>query len=78
MTLSGVRVVGPLKFSKIPLGGHGVHLKILQTPPSPPPPGSKANNCIAIYLHHGIHLSDVNTSVTFNLAIKGPFTHIKY
>ena len=27
MTLSGVGVVGPLKFSKIPLSDHGVHLK---------------------------------------------------
>ena len=27
MTLSGVGVVDPLKFSKIPLSDHGVHLK---------------------------------------------------
>ena len=26
-------VVSPLKFSKIPLSDHGVHLKGLQTPP---------------------------------------------
>ena len=32
MRLSGVGVVGPLKFSKIPLNDHGVHLKGLQTP----------------------------------------------
>ena len=28
MTLSGGGVVGPLKFSKIPLSDHGVHLKV--------------------------------------------------
>ena len=33
MTLSGVGVVGPLKFSKIPLTDHVVQLKSLWTPP---------------------------------------------
>ena len=33
MTLSGVGVVGPLKFSKIPLTDHVVLLKNLWTPP---------------------------------------------
>ena len=33
MTLSGVGVVGPLKFSKIPLTDHGVQLKSPWTPP---------------------------------------------
>ena len=33
MTLSRRGVVGPLRFSKIPLSDHGVHTKIVQTPP---------------------------------------------
>ena len=36
MTLSGVGVVGPLKFSKIPLTDHVVQLKSLWTPPVKP------------------------------------------
>ena len=31
-TLSGMGVVGPLKFSKIPVSDHNVHLKILHPP----------------------------------------------
>ena len=32
LVLSGVVVVGPLKFSKIPHSDHSVHLKVLQPP----------------------------------------------
>ena len=40
MTLSGVELAGPIKFSKIPLSDHGFHLKVLQTilPPTQPYP----------------------------------------